>query len=378
MRTHLFAAALLCMAMSGHTVSTSEISSVAMSGHTVSGISSGGFMAVQHHVAFSNSVTGAGVVAGGPFFCAQAKLPIAITSCMTTPALISIPELVAITKTTALSGFIDNPIHLKDDAVWLFSGLKDTVVSTGVVQKLFEYYSSLNVKNIVMVNTVEAEHAMPTLNYGSACGFKGEPYINNCNFDGAGEILLHLYNTSTLTGTNHQGHLLPPTAANNSNIISFSQSQFNPKVLNWTVVGMEETGYAYVPDACSEYGRRLKKKNNTNLNKSNAAAAETATAAAVCRLHIAYHGCLQSHLAVGDKYVQHAGYNRWAEANGIVVVYPQAKKNILNPKGCWDWWGYTGPEYASNVGAQLATVRNIVRRYFDEEEFGHDRKIDIV
>ena len=33
--------------------------------------------AVQHHVAFSSLVSGAGVVAGGPFFCAQAKLPIA-------------------------------------------------------------------------------------------------------------------------------------------------------------------------------------------------------------------------------------------------------------------------------------------------------------
>ena len=333
-------------------------------------------MAVQHHVAFSSSVSGVGVVAGGPFWCAQAKLPIAITSCMTTPALISVPELVAVTETTALSGFIDSPIHLKDDAVWLFSGLKDTVVDTGVVQKLFEYYSSMSVKNIVMVNTVEAEHAMPTLDYGSACGYKGEPYINNCDFDGAGEILLHLYNTSG----SGRGQFLPPTTANNSNIISFSQSQFNPKVLNWTTTGMEETGYAYVPEVCSEYGRRLKKKTGDeveevedvedveDVDKASSDKSKAESTASACRLHIAYHGCLQSQLAVGDKYVQHAGYNRWAEANGIVVVYPQAKKNILNPKGCWDWWGYTGPEYASNIGVQLVTVRNIVRRYFDEEE----------
>ena len=58
-------------------------------------------MAVQQHVAFSSSVSGA-----------EAKLPIAITSCMTTPSLISIPELVTITKTTALTGFIDPPINL--------------------------------------------------------------------------------------------------------------------------------------------------------------------------------------------------------------------------------------------------------------------------
>ena len=33
---------------------------------TVSGVSSGGFMAVQFHVAYSGSVKGAGVIAGGP------------------------------------------------------------------------------------------------------------------------------------------------------------------------------------------------------------------------------------------------------------------------------------------------------------------------
>jgi poly(3-hydroxybutyrate) depolymerase len=37
---------------------------------TVSGLSSGGFMAVRYAVAFSASVQGVGVVAGGPYRCA--------------------------------------------------------------------------------------------------------------------------------------------------------------------------------------------------------------------------------------------------------------------------------------------------------------------
>jgi len=340
---------LSCLSLSGTTATTAS-SSV----HTVSGISSGGFMAVQHHVAFSSLVSGAGVVAGGPFFCAQAKLPIAITACSTTPSLISVKELVAVTQTTALSGFIDPTLNLKNDAVWLFSGTKDTVVNTGVVQKLFDYYSTFGIQNMVLVNNVEAEHAMPTLNYGNVCAFKGEPFLNNCNFDGAGEILKHLYNT---TGT---GNFLPPTKSKDSNIIQFSQSQFNPFSLNWTTVGMAKQGYAYVPKRCAEFGNRLfEKKNETT----------TTNTTPPCRLHIAYHGCLQSQKQIGFDYVRHAGYNRWAEANSIVIVYPQAQKNILNPKGCWDWWGYSGPQYASNVGVQLSTVRNIVRRYFNEDYF---------
>ena len=38
---------------------------------SVSGISSGAYMAGQFHLAFSNTVVGAGVVAGGPWGCAS-------------------------------------------------------------------------------------------------------------------------------------------------------------------------------------------------------------------------------------------------------------------------------------------------------------------
>ena len=37
---------------------------------STSGISSGAFMATQMHVAYSASIKGAGVVAGGPYHCA--------------------------------------------------------------------------------------------------------------------------------------------------------------------------------------------------------------------------------------------------------------------------------------------------------------------
>lgn len=40
----------------------------------VLGISSGGFSAVQYHVAFSSEVSGAGIFAAGPFFCAQGTI----------------------------------------------------------------------------------------------------------------------------------------------------------------------------------------------------------------------------------------------------------------------------------------------------------------
>ena len=38
---------------------------------SVSGLSSGAFMAVQLHLAYSASFSGAGIIAGGPFRCAE-------------------------------------------------------------------------------------------------------------------------------------------------------------------------------------------------------------------------------------------------------------------------------------------------------------------
>ena len=49
---------------------------------TVSGISSGGYMAVQFQVAYSGSVRGAGVLAGGPYHCAEGSLRRALGNCM--------------------------------------------------------------------------------------------------------------------------------------------------------------------------------------------------------------------------------------------------------------------------------------------------------
>src|SRR5215218_9224155 len=54
----------------------------AMAGTTVSGISSGAFMAVQFHVAFSGEVAGVGSVAGGPYLGAEGSVSVAVGRCM--------------------------------------------------------------------------------------------------------------------------------------------------------------------------------------------------------------------------------------------------------------------------------------------------------
>ena len=29
----------------------------------------------------------------------------------------------------------------------------------------------------------------------------------------------------------------------------------------------------------------------------------------------------------------------------------------MNPNGCWDWWGYTGENYATRDGAQIRVIK---------------------
>ena len=49
--------------------------------------------------------------------------------------------------------------------------------------------------------------------YGNNCSYLGSPYINNCDFDGAGAMLQHIYSSS----------LAPPSAQPSGQLITFSQ-----------------------------------------------------------------------------------------------------------------------------------------------------------
>lgn len=198
--------------------------------------------AVQLHVAFSSLFSGAAISAGGPFYCcvparrvfllerdvsecgdcagAQAQVGLATTACMKDPGLISVTELVGVTQTTALSGFIDPLVNLADDRVYLYSGTKDTVVHPGVVKKLEEFYLHFLSNPGDRLETdydVPSEHAWITDFFGNACDVLGVPYINNCQYDMAAKMLQHLYNNTLSNPTAPYGglpqnvaHWVPP------------------------------------------------------------------------------------------------------------------------------------------------------------------------
>lgn len=133
---------------------------------TVSGLSSGGFFAHQFHIAFSSLVTGAGILAGGPYGCVEVidnpfwplrkldKTSAAVVACTHTlggrfwglrpkpPTANDVHQLI---DATYRAGEIDDPTNLADDRVWLFRGELDPVIPEAVAGSLADLYGRLGV-----------------------------------------------------------------------------------------------------------------------------------------------------------------------------------------------------------------------------------------
>jgi len=292
-----------------------------LNGITVGGLSSGAYFAVQYQIAYSSTIRGAAIFAGGPYYCAEDELTYAVLYCMS--AMTPNPSyLASYAKEFESDGYIDSLMNLKSQAVFIYSGTSDYTVKQDVVKTLVAFYGYVGLNNITTQFQLAAGHGYPTLNYGVSCSQTSSPYITNCNYDGAGASLKTLY-----------GSLSPKGMAKDSNVLSFDQSPFTNG--NPSAISLGPTGYAYVPTACQS--------------------------GAKCKLHINFHGCAQTISDIGNVYYTKTGLNDWAESNNIVILYPQAQDTILsNPNGCWDWWGYTNSAYVWKKGSQMAAVKAMI------------------
>lgn len=293
---------------------------------TVSGISSGGYMAVQMQVAHSARVTGVGALAAGPYYCAQGSLWTAQYPCMSPGFFTSLPRLDLLKSYTdrfAAEKRIDSTGNLAKTRVWLFSGTEDRTVKPEVVEALGAFYQQYGAKPTI-VKTKPAGHAMVTEDAGNACNVTEPPYINDCDYDAAGELLHHLL-----------PKLQPRAPKAAGRVMQFDQQEFGAS----SAISMAQTGYVYIPSACEKES---------------------------CRVHVAFHGCRQGADQIGERFVHEAGYNRWADTNRLIILYPQAVPRyvwwVFNPRGCWDWWGYSGSSYATKEGAQIRAVMAMVER----------------
>lgn len=370
---------------------------LAAGGVTVSGLSSGGYMAGQFQIAFASQLAGAAVLAAGPYGCTRGQLSTAMRECAC-PAdlsawLHSVPAAsglgcrvptageLAVRAETALAvnrAHLDDPAHLARHRVWLMQAERDPVVAPPLVTAAAEFYRQAGVPaHALKLRPVPgAGHGQPQPGGPVACGSTASPYLTDCDgVDAAGELLAWLYAPGG-------AGLADPVTPRAEGLRRFDQRPYRRAPASPGAGGagaaahfdgLDDSGWLYVPAAC-EAGRSVR------------AARRSAPA---CRLHVVFHGCAQGQgfagpdgQPVGARFVAGAGYNRWAESNRLVVLYPQVRASTpppaaaargqtfqLNPEGCWDFWGYTSPDealtgafrpYARRGAPQLAAVKRMV------------------
>lgn len=288
---------------------------------TVAGVSSGGFMAVQLQVAYSRSIFGTAVFAGGTYFCAQDNLALWGNVCATGVG-VPVESLVNFTTSQAAAGNIDPVSNIAGKPIYMFSGLLDTVDHQPTMDALFRYYQSFtSSQHITYNNFTEAQHSWVSPDGGNPCAVLAAPFINDCGIDPEQTFLTMFYAPLNSRASGSLG----------GSFIQFNQNPFCPNQECFSI-DMDSTAWLFVPQSCAQRH--------------------------ACRLMIALHGCSSSQEFAGLAFIQGSGINEWADTNNIIVLYPQAAASTVpaNDFGCWDWWGYTGANYAVKGAVQMAAI----------------------
>ena len=317
----------------------SALPRLAATGTYVTGISSGGYMATQLQVAHSSRIRGAGVFSAGPYWCARGNVGIALYGCTVDTVPTDMAAIYAQTDQYARDGRIDPLSNLSRSRTYFFHGTQDPTVVRSVAENLAAWYRHYGVP-LTYRSTTAAGHGWISPLGPVPCGETAAPYINNCpGYDAQADLLRTMFGSvkapnpgrprGQVTPFSQDRYAVPATLGNGD----LTQS-------GAPAIGMGRTGYLYTPTSCA--------------------------AGAKCRIVVALHGCQQTADQIGTTFVERSGLNAYADTNDLVVLYPQATPQsglIVNPKGCWDWWGYLGPgdaDYATKNGPQMRTVMNMV------------------
>ena len=172
--------------------------------------------------------------------------------------------------------------------------------------------------NVLSKFDLDTGHGIPTLDYGQPCNSQG---LLDCDYEGATELLKHLY-----------GSLTANVAMKSENLIYFDQSENFSSDLD-----LNDKAVIYVPDGC---------KNSSG-----------------CKVHVQFHGCGANIDSAGDYYTKNSGFNEVAEANNIIVLYPQGSGR------CFDGENYfnNGDQFATKEGEHIKRMWNMVKRISGQE-----------
>lgn len=326
----------------------------------------------------------------GTWFVPQKGNPIyqSVAVCMGNPKKAKIP--VAYLKTNLSKKLIDPLENLAKQKVFIYHGKVDSVLNVSMQKNLKKYYVTNGVKESnIEVMTGKGSHNFPTGRQdGIACNTEKVPYIASCDFDLAGKMLSHLVDDKMIrTEMNKERLFVVDQTTNLSNLNKVEADWVTP------VPSIAPYGYLYANEKCLANPKS-------------------------CHLHIALHGCKMSdsynesfqeqyqkqvsnYKIVGMrsskdslflfpnfprmpfslpsiesntpnygllKFALDSGYAEYAEQNDLMILFPQTwitEDNFpYNPKGCWDWFGWTGENYATNTGSEAKWLMDFVKSVY--------------
>lgn len=307
---------------------------------SVVGVSSGGYMASQMAIAWPERFAGLGVIAAGPWACAQGALSLALGQCMlSTKGPVDLDAIDGRYQGYLERELVGTPQQLATLRAYVWHGGADEVIAPSIGQSLAQQLSGWLAdpeKQLSVVVDAEAAHGWPVgskkLNEPGSetadCAKGGGNYLLNCDRQVATEALDWIHGPVPDDGIEHSGRL-----------VRFDQGDFEAR-------GLADVGYLYIPEACEAGG---------------------------CPVTVALHGCKMSANQGDESFVRHSGLNQRASAEGRLVLYPQAKASMANPQGCWDWWGFTesswqiDPLHDSRQGRQLGALMQMLDRLQSSE-----------
>ncbi|CAG0893341.1 unnamed protein product [Darwinula stevensoni] len=262
-------------------------------------------MSMQLHFAFSSNITGAAMFAGRPYFCAGTGTPEELERCANLD--FSVNELFGAVYDFYQAGHIDAPANLADDRVFIFTGTLDWLNGHGFYNRDM-YKNFVSERNVASELGMEAMHCYPTEDFGPDCNQDKFPFICDCDYYGAFEALNWLYREALIRPA--------PFMDLEGTYAFFDQTEFfDPERPDFA--SMDEKGFIYIPET------------------------------------------------LAGIFPTGSGYMEVAEMNDIIILFPQtirSETEPMNPNGCWDFLGFTGPNYVWKDGVQMMILKKMIDR----------------
>lgn len=325
---------------------------------SISGLSSGADFVSQMLVAYADKFVGGGIFAGQPYRCAVTyfsgettespndQVPycdgcppnktVTYDHCKNNPSIVDVSVLKSKYEQLAAGGGVGDVNAISKLRVYMYRGTKDRTYKSGVVEKTRDFFAQLiPVTQLELKNDVAGGHAYPVEDYWAyACGNSGiadstvgdDFPVQNCGYDGPGAALKHIHGSlQERAGDTDWGQLL-----------WFDQSPFYTS--DPESVGFDKRGLIYIPKSCGS-GQK-------------------------CNMHVNLHGCDFGDNLIFEGLVKGMSFNRWAEKNNMVVLYPKLRAHGTSKQhkaACWHVYGQDGTGYTEKTAPQMAALMNMIQ-----------------